>query len=126
MSADYDITQDGDRATVLLPGTRQVVGRLRRIGDAGWTASSPVTSMTGVFPTRQEAAANVRAWWDTYHAPPEHSPTSEMALALELHERRGHTAAPRRIRNWLCSCAADALEFHGTDWVRRVRGSERG
>lgn len=54
----------------------------------------------------------------------EYAPTSAVALALELHQLRGHSRTAGRFVHWVCECYADAVEITKTQWIQQLRRAE--
>lgn len=122
MTADagYDIIQQRCSATLTLAGTDAVIGTVHE-REGRWSAVAVDYRDIGDAPSRSDAADLVLAdWQQRFQGAPVCSPTSTMALARELHQRRGHLSPVRRQRNWLCDCGRDAALLDSTHWLRDV------
>lgn len=119
-AADYDIHQNADTAHISLVGTPGNIGTAVALDKGrGWQVTALDGADLGEAPTRHDAALRVVSdWRKRFEGAIPCSPTSVMALARELHWKRGHTRAVRAQRNWFCECPRDANLFHSTQWLK--------
>lgn len=120
MVPELDVIERDGIATVTLAGTDTTVTSLHRRGHQ-WVVVALDGRERGTADTRSAAAdLGRRDWEKRFDGAQPCSPTSTMALARELHLRRGCGGYVRRQVNWLCHCNRDAHELNDTQWLKDV------